>query len=267
MALSMMASSAMVARPVVRFRTTSTRAMGRTALNVVARNAAWAPGSDAPGHLDGSLAGDFGFDPLGLGTDPETLSYYRQAEIVHCRFAMLGVAGILVPDIAAKAGISWAGAGVPWYEAGDFSYFAPTGAIFVTQILMMGFAETRRWMDIKNPGSVNKDPVFSTNSLPDGSVGYPGGIFDPFGWGKNDLASLQLKEVKNGRLAMMAMLGFYAQHQVCDGTPVDQWLTHIADPWNTSVLSNMSDYFVWNWGNPSSALQTLAPLAGTAGKP
>jgi hypothetical protein len=66
MALSMMASSAMVARPVVRVRTTSTRAMGRTALNVVARNAAWAPGSDAPGHLDGSLAGDFGFDPLGL---------------------------------------------------------------------------------------------------------------------------------------------------------------------------------------------------------
>jgi hypothetical protein len=185
-----------------------------------------------------------------------------------------------------------------------------------------------------------------------GSVGYPGGIFDPFGWAKNDIASLQLKEVKNGeftrstedpyvyvgishnrairsclsslnddpflyvgifhkayvrhrstnprlftwiccdfrwlsylpehiptrlmpsqlcvlsgRLAMMAMLGFYAQHQVCDGTPVDQWLAHIADPWNTSVLSNMSDYFVWNWGNPSSALQALAPLAATAGKP
>ena len=26
--------------------------------------------------------------------------WYRQAEIVHARFAMLGVAGILVPDLA-----------------------------------------------------------------------------------------------------------------------------------------------------------------------
>jgi hypothetical protein len=28
----------------------------------------WYPGMTAPSHLDGSMAGDFGFDPLGLGT-------------------------------------------------------------------------------------------------------------------------------------------------------------------------------------------------------
>ena len=238
----------------------------RSAVNVVARNAAWAPGSDAPQHLDGSLAGDFGFDPLGLGKDPANLAWYRQAEIVHARFAMLGVAGIALPDIAAKAGINWAGAGVPWYEAGEFSYFAPTGAIFVTQILMMGWAEARRYMDIKTPGSVAKDPIFGS-SLPQGVVGYPGGIFDPMGYSKGDLKTMQLKEIKNGRLAMMAMLGFYVQHQVAPGTPVDQWAAHLADPWNTSVLSNMSDIFVWDWGNPSSALSSLAPLASTSGKP
>ena len=246
---------------------TTTRAVARpVAVNVVARNAAWAPGSDAPQHLDGSLAGDFGFDPLGLGKDPANLAWYRQAEIVHARFAMLGVAGIALPDIAAKAGINWAGAGVPWYEAGEFSYFAPTGAIFVTQILMMGWAEARRYMDIKTPGSVAKDPIFGS-SLPQGVVGYPGGIFDPMGYSKGDLKTMQLKEIKNGRLAMMAMLGFYVQHQVAPGTPVDQWAAHLADPWNTSVLSNMSDIFVWDWGNPSSALSSLAPLASTSGKP
>jgi len=242
------------------------RQVSNGSVTVMAMQPNWCPGRPRPAYLDGSLAGDFGFDPLGLGTDPETLSYYRQAEIVHCRFAMLGTAGILLPDVAAKAGISWSGAGVPWFEAGHFSYFAPTGAVFVTQILLMGWAETRRWMDIKTPGSVNKDPIFGS-SLPEGAVGYPGGIFDPFGWSKNDMASLQLKEVKNGRLAMLAMAGFYAQHQVVEGTPVDQWLSHISDPWNTSVLSNMSDYFVWNWGNPSSAISALAPLAATAGKP
>ena len=47
-----------------------------------------------------SLAGDFGFDPLGLGEDPESLRWYVQAELVHARFAMLGVAGILLTDVS-----------------------------------------------------------------------------------------------------------------------------------------------------------------------
>jgi len=155
---------------------------------------------------------------------------------------------------------------VPWYEAGEFNYFAPTGAIFVTQLLMMGWAETRRWMDIKTPGSVAKDPIFGS-SLPDGAVGYPGGIFDPMGYSKGDLATAQLKEIKNGRLAMMAMLGFYVQHALVGGTPLQNWTTHLADPWNTTVLSNLSDVFVWNWGEPSGVVSALAPLAATSGKP
>lgn len=47
-----------------------------------------------------SLAGDFGFDPLGLGEDPASLKWYVQAELVHARFAMAGVAGILVTDVS-----------------------------------------------------------------------------------------------------------------------------------------------------------------------
>lgn len=232
----------------------------RTSLNVFAREAQWAPGSEAPDWLTGSLPGDFGFDPLGLGKNPETLAYYRQAELVHARFAMLGVAGILFPDIAAKAGLSWPGAGVPWYEAGDFKYFAPSTSLFVVQLLLMGWAEIRRSQDIKNPGSVAKDPVFGA-SLPEGEVGYPGGIFDPFGYSKGNMAELQLKEIKNGRLAMMAMLGFYVQHAVVGGTPVDNWLAHISDPWNTSILSNCSSFFVWDFAAPSEVITKFAPVA------
>lgn len=46
------------------------------------------------------MAGDFGFDPLGLGEDPESLRWYVQAELVHARFAMAGVAGILFTDVS-----------------------------------------------------------------------------------------------------------------------------------------------------------------------
>lgn len=62
------------------------------------------------------------------------------------------------------------------------------------------------------PGSANQDPIFSSNKLPDGNEpGYPGGIFDPFGWSKGDIKSLKTKEIKNGRLAMLAFAGFAAQ--------------------------------------------------------
>lgn len=49
-------------------------------------------------QLDGSLAGDVGFDPLGLSSVKEVgldLYWFREAELKHCRLAMLAVAGIL----------------------------------------------------------------------------------------------------------------------------------------------------------------------------
>jgi hypothetical protein len=54
---------------------------------------------------------------------------------------------------------------------------------------------------------------------------------------------------------MMAMLGFYVQHAVVGGTPVDNWTAHLANPWDTTMLSNMSDVFVWDWG----ACPSLSP--------
>lgn len=46
----------------------------------------WLVGTTAPKHLDGSMPGDFGFDVLGLGTDPEKLKYYREAELTNGRW-------------------------------------------------------------------------------------------------------------------------------------------------------------------------------------
>lgn len=35
----------------------------------------WLVGADAPPYLNGSLAGDYGFDPLSLGADPDRLKW------------------------------------------------------------------------------------------------------------------------------------------------------------------------------------------------
>jgi Chlorophyll A-B binding protein len=42
-----------------------------------------------PEALDGSMAGDVGFDPFGFAKTKDDLMYYREAEIKHARLAML----------------------------------------------------------------------------------------------------------------------------------------------------------------------------------
>jgi hypothetical protein len=42
-------------------------------------------------------------------------------------------------------------------------------------------------------------------------MGYPGGIFDPLGFSKGNLKELQTKEIKNGRIAMVAFMSFVVQ--------------------------------------------------------
>lgn len=57
------------------------------------RQAQWLPLLLSPAALDGSYAGDVGFDPLGFSKDKESLMKYREAELKHSRLAMLAAAG------------------------------------------------------------------------------------------------------------------------------------------------------------------------------
>merc|ERR1712057_154067 len=61
---------------------------------------------DIPSYLDGKLAGDYGFDPLGLGADG-AISQYRVAEVIHARWAMLAVPGVVIPEALNVAGGDW----------------------------------------------------------------------------------------------------------------------------------------------------------------
>lgn len=57
------------------------------------RQAQWFPFLLSPPALDGSFAGDVGFDPLGFSKDKSTLIKMRDAELKHSRLAMLAAVG------------------------------------------------------------------------------------------------------------------------------------------------------------------------------
>lgn len=44
------------------------------------------PGNDPAPGLDGSLPGDYGFDPIGFIQDEESKRWYQQAELIHSRY-------------------------------------------------------------------------------------------------------------------------------------------------------------------------------------
>merc|ERR1712232_1283616 len=52
-----------------------------------------------PAALDGSMAGDVGFDPLGFAKTSSDLMNYREAEIKHARLAMLAAAGWPISEL------------------------------------------------------------------------------------------------------------------------------------------------------------------------
>ena len=208
-----------------------------------------------PPHLPKT---DFGFDPLGLSDpegaggfiDPSWLSY---SEVIHGRWAMLGAAGCLAPEVLAAAGvIPQSPEEVTWFRSGVIppagaydKYWVDPYTLFFVEIVLMQFAELKRYQDYRNPGSQGKQYFLGLEGAFNGSgnATYPGGqFFNMFNFGKTEsgMNELKLKEVKNGRLAMLAMFGYGAQAVATHEGPFKNLTDHLANPVASNMLTNFA---------------------------
>ncbi len=156
------------------------------------------------------------------------MAWFAEAERVHARWAMLGVAGVLAQELVAPSQF--------WYtSSSELQLPFNLAGLVAFQLFAMHWVESKRGYDILKPGSQDQDPVFGGNKLPAHAPGYPGGPFAPFIPG--DLEELKLKEIKNGRLAMLAFIGFVMAAQVTGLNPLAALGQHLADPMNTTIFS------------------------------
>mmetsp|Transcript_29042 Transcript_29042/g.85146 ORF Transcript_29042/g.85146 Transcript_29042/m.85146 type:complete len:207 (+) Transcript_29042:55-675(+) len=169
------------------------------------------PFMKAPPALDGSMPGDVGFDPLGFSTTftelGGDLNYVRESEITHGRVAMLAAAGFIVPEF--------------FHLPGDV-YGTVSSRALEAQAQVPAAAWAQIAISIAISEGIRSQNVYKPNHTP-GDHG-----FDPLGFkGKfcktdADYKTMQLKEIKNGRLAMLAVSGMFAQQLVTGKGPIEQ---------------------------------------------
>ena len=145
-----------------------------------------------PDKLKGWV-GDVGFDPLNFSGYME-MNWLREAEIKHGRASMLATLGFVMQQYIT----------LPGYEHVDDSNLAPSvvGASAMLQIVFwMGVLEF--WT---NKGNVTMETMFEDPDREPGNLG-----FDPMGLSvgktEDEMNTMKLRELKNGRLAMLAIGG------------------------------------------------------------
>lgn len=194
----------------------------------------------APAYLDGSLTGDIGFDPmcmvalarpsmqmvstsftagardnrlcvLPLEDQQACVAWMRQAELKHCRLAMLATVGWPLSEVVSGSGLAASNGRAPSLLNGAlFDWPSFPAVVFIFGCLSALELET---MDIVEGGDYGWDPLgLSSPSNP------LTGVFGNVG----DRSKLALSEIKHGRAAMLAITGFVAQEFVYGNAVVEQ---------------------------------------------
>merc|ERR1712093_974173 len=129
------------------------------------------------------------------------LQRFRECELIHGRWAMLGTLGMIVAE--SSTGVSWVDAGKVELDGArylDFDLPFSIGQLCWIETFAVGGAELYRNGELDSEKRI-----------------YPGGVFDPLGFatpGKSDnnqINRLREAEIKHGRLAMVAFFGLGIQ--------------------------------------------------------
>jgi light-harvesting complex I chlorophyll a/b binding protein 1 len=194
---------------------------GRVSTVIAAEKSAALPFMNRPALLDGSMAGDVGFDPLGLSNIDDVgidLYWLREAEVKHARVAMLAVVGILQVEIFGPApGCEMATDKCQmdafWQIWGSHPQYIAFALIMISiSEMVSGIAATSgRESGDRAPGDFGLDPL---------------------GYGKGDAAGfarLQGQEIANGRLAMFAAAGEIMQGCTTHQGALENLMTSLKD--------------------------------------
>lgn len=194
------------------------------------RQAGWFPMLLSPEPLDGTYAGDVGFDPLGFASDSDKLASMREAEIKHARLAMLGVIGwpsselwhnnlaefLDLDSILAENGKA------PSVLNGGLSneWIIGTGVIAIIIGGLLEFGAMNKG-DKTKPGDYNFDPLrlYSfRSSFGLDTITEKLSAEEKIARAKYDM---EYCEIRHGRAAMLGILGMVLQEYI-SGIPVVQ---------------------------------------------
>lgn len=196
------------------------------------------------------------YDPLNLAgynfwgtSEEETIGFLREAEVKHGRVAMFAFVGYIVH----ANGITW-----PWAMTLDGTPFpkvsnAPEAWDAIPEaakwqiIMFVGFLEF--YNEIGNThymkgGKIGDFPDFDAKVIPGGALNF----YDPLGWHKTrseeDKANGLVKEINNGRAAMLGIIAFLSEGKVPGAVPllkgiIPAYAGEPMAPFATSILPHL----------------------------